>query len=384
MATADTFSDFAMGVLLPLCRDRFLDSPNGGFHEQLHPNGANAFVGGKRLMVQCRQLYVLAHAAELGDRSGEAAARDGYRFLQRAYADPVQGGWFFRATPEGEPTDRTKDCYTHAFVLFALAYLHRAFKLPGALDLAHATFATVQERLAAPGGGFWDAATEDWQPVRGTRRQNPHMHLLEAFHALYEASGDPRWLTEAEALVVLFRERFFDARTATLGEVFGDDWTPHTEHGHIIEAGHHFEWVWLLHRHALLRGEAVDPAANALFETAVRHGFDSEHGGLHNQIDRAGSPLDRARRVWTIAEAIKAYVARIEAGLPVPEGEPERLIGHLFECFIRPAQLGWLERLTREGEPLQTTLPGSTPYHLFLAAAESKRVLSSAIGRFRG
>ncbi len=384
MATADTFSDYAMGVLLPLCRDRFVDPVNGGFHEQLQPDGSNAGIGSKRLMVQCRQLYVLAHAAELGDPSGAAAARRGYDFVRRAYADPVNGGWFFRATPEGEPTDRTKDTYTHAFVLFALAYVHRAFALPGALDLANVTYATMQERLAAPGGGFWDAATEDWQPNRGTRRQNPHMHLLEALHALYEASGDPRWLSEAEALVVLFRERFFDAETGTLGEVFDDDWTPHQEHGHIVEAGHHFEWVWLLHRHATLRGESMDPAADALFQTAVRHGFDPEHGGLHNQIDRAGGPLDRARRVWPVAETIKAYVARIEAGLPVPEGEPERLITHLFDCFIQPAQLGWLERLTREGEPIQTTLPASTPYHLFLAAAESKRVLSSATRPRRG
>ena len=329
MATADTFSDYAMGVLLPLCRDRFVDPVNGGFHEQLQPDGSNAGIGSKRLMVQCRQLYVLAHAAELGDPSGAAAARRGYDFVRRAYADPVNGGWFFRATPEGEPTDRTKDTYTHAFVLFALAYVHRAFALPGALDLANVTYATMQERLAAPGGGFWDAATEDWQPNRGTRRQNPHMHLLEALHALYE-------------------------------------------------------WVWLLHRHATLRGESMNPAADALFQTAVRHGFDPEHGGLHNQIDRAGGPLDRARRVWPVAETIKAYVARIEAGLPVPEGEPERLLTHLFDCFIQPAQLGWLERLTREGEPIQTTLPASTPYHLFLAAAESKRVLSSAARPRRG
>ena len=36
----------------------------------------------------------------------------------------------FRATDAGEVTDRKKDLYDHAFVLFALAYLHRAFALP--------------------------------------------------------------------------------------------------------------------------------------------------------------------------------------------------------------------------------------------------------------
>ena len=374
------YPTFALTTLLPLSRDRFADRVHGGFHEQLDAAHAPVPPGSKRLMVQCRQLYVLAHAALLGDASGQDAAERGYAFVRRTYADPAQGGWYFRASADGVPSDRSKDLYAHAFLLFALAYLHRAFAAPDAIPLAAATLDTLHARLAAPGGGFWDHATEDWQPGRTRRRQNPHMHLLEALLALHEATGDPRWLSEADALVRLFLDRFYHAPTTTLGEFFTETWAPHPDQGHIVEPGHHFEWVWLLHRYLAQGGAqggrlAVLPAADALFDMATRHGFDPEHGGIHDQIDRAGRPLAMTRRIWPVTEAIKAHLARIEAGRPVPAGQPQRLIDHLFADFLRPEQGGWVETCTRAGAPTQTTLPGSTPYHLFLAAAEVARVL---------
>ncbi len=367
---------FALEVLVPLCRDRFADPVHGGFFEQLDPATHAPLPGGKRLMVQCRQLYVLSHAALLGDESGRDAALRGYAFMRSAYRDPVHGGWFFAASEAGEPSDRTKDLYGHAFLLFALAYLHRAFAAPDATALAEATYGELAANMAAPGGGFWDKASEAWQPDQAIRRQNPHMHLLEALLAWHEASGDARWLARADALVRLFLDLFYDPATGTLGEHFDAAWRPHPEQGHIVEAGHHYEWVWLLHRYRAAGGTAdvAGPAAR-LFDVADRHGTDPEHGGIHDQIDRAGAPLLTTRRIWPVTEAIKAHVARIEAGESVPAGQPDRLIAHLFADFLRPERQGWIETMTREGAPLRITLPGSTPYHLFLAAAEAARVL---------
>ena len=365
--------------MLPLCRDRFADRAFGGFHEQLDLSFAPLPVGSKRLMVQCRQLYVLSHAAVLGERSGGDAAEQGYAFLRRAYRDTVNGGWHFRVTPDGTPLDRGKDLYGHAFLLFGLAWLHRAFAAPDALVLAEQTYGTLRDRLAAPGGGFWDAADERWAPDMAVRRQNPHMHLLEALLALHEASGADHWLSEADRLVALFLERLYHPATGTLGEYFAADWSPDPSHGHIVEPGHHYEWVWLLLRYRA-QGGSLDTASAAdhLFSTAERHGFHPEHGGLHDQIGRDGAPLLTSRRIWPVTEAIKAQVARREAGLPTGAEQPERLIAHLFEHFLDRQPGGWIETLSSRGVPQQTRLPGSTPYHLFLAAAEVARVLPSA------
>lgn len=372
--TTPDYPRFALETLLPLCRDRFADRLHGGFHEQLTPEHEPVPLGTKRLMVQCRQLYVLSHAALLGERSGAAAAERGYEFIRRSYRDTSHGGWYFRATDAGEPADRAKDLYTHAFVLFALAFLHRAFAAPDAVALAHETLDVLRARLAAPGGGFWDRAGETWEADPSLRRQNPHMHLLEAFLALHEATGQARWLDEASGLVRLFLERFHHADSGTLGEYFTATWAAHPEQGHIVEPGHHYEWVWLLHRWRVATGsDEAAGAAERLFQLAERHGSDAEHGGIHDQIDRTGAALLTSRRIWPVTEAIKAHVARVEAG--ETGGQPDRLVAHLFSAFLRPCGGGWVETMTREGTPLQTNLPGSTPYHLFLAAAELRRVL---------
>jgi mannose/cellobiose epimerase-like protein (N-acyl-D-glucosamine 2-epimerase family) len=370
---------FALKTLVPLCRDRFVDPVHGGFFEALSATHA-PLVRPKRLLVQCRLLYVLSHAALLGERGGAGAAEVGYAFLRATYQDRTHGGFFFSATPEGAALDRSKDFYAHAFVLYALAWLHRAFAAPGAVELAGATLDLLHARLAAPHGGFWDGASEDWQPHTALRRQNPHMHLLEALLAWHAATGEERWLNEARALVRLFETRFFDPATGTLGEFFGPDWRAHPAQGHVVEPGHHFEWVWLLHRWRAQSGEAggetgMAAAAEALYATALRHGFDPEHGGIHDQIHRTGAPLATTRRIWPLTEAIKAHLARIEAGEAVAAGEPGRSIDALFATFLRPG--GWIETCTREGAPTRTELPGSTPYHVFLAAAETARVLGA-------
>jgi mannose-6-phosphate isomerase len=377
MANTDipSLPHFALDVLLPLCRDRFADPVHGGFFEQLDVAHQPVPLGTKRLMVQCRQLYVLSHATLLGDASGRDAAERGYDFLCRAYRDTARGGWFFRATDAGEPADRRKDLYAHAFLIFALAWLHRAFAVPDARALADATIDVLRERMAAPNGGFWDMADEAWSPDTSLHRQNPHMHLLEAVLAWHAATGDAAWLGAAGELVQLFADRFYDPATATLGEFFDTGWRPDPQHGHIIEPGHHFEWAWLLHQWRRQGNDtSQDAAADALYAMAMRHGFDPVHGGIHDQIDRTGAPLATTRRIWPVTEAIKAHVARIAAGQPVPPDQPAALVRHLFANFLRPAQRGWVETTTREGTPAQTTLPGSTPYHIFLAAAELARL----------
>ena len=367
------FTAYARKTLLPLVRDRFADPLHGGFHERLNPDLTPVATGRKRLMAQARNLYVLSHARLLGDTTVTPVAERSYDFLIRNYQDRQHGGWSFAVTPSGGDLDPTKDLYGHAFLLFALAWLHRAFAAPDALSHAARTMDLLHARLALPAGGFHGKAFPDWQPIPGPLEQNPHMHLLEAVLALHEASGEPRWLDEADRLVGHFQDRLYHPETGTLREFFAADWSLHPERGHIVEPGHQFEWAWLLRQYRRRGGTRdVGGAADALFSFALRHGFDEEYQGIHDQVGPDGTPILRTRRIWPVVEAIKTCVAMTEAGHDC-HAEAERLAAHLFRDFIRTDQPGWHETLTREGTPTMTELPGSTPYHLFLAAMEADR-----------
>jgi hypothetical protein len=115
------------------------------------------------------------------------------------------------------------------------------------------------------------------------RRQNPHMHLLEALLAAHDAFGDGVFFARAEELVLIFLSRFFQAGEGALPEYFDAALAPQREAGRfLVEPGHHYEWIWLLDRYAqraAAMGRPVRPdlrrVSDALFEFADRFAVDS-------------------------------------------------------------------------------------------------------------
>jgi len=76
-----------------------------------------------RAMACARQLYLFANLIDTPHaplaRPRAAALFDS---LQRHFHDPQHGGWFYSIDAQGQPLDRRKDLYTHAFVIFACAH----------------------------------------------------------------------------------------------------------------------------------------------------------------------------------------------------------------------------------------------------------------------
>ena len=115
----------------------------------------------------------------------------------------------------------------------------------------------MQQRLADPQhGGFFEEFAPGRTEMKLPRRQNPHMHLLEALLALHVATGEKNWLRRAGALVDLFKRRFVDPQTGALIEFFAEDWSAAPgDEGRLREPGHQFEWVWLLFEYIARRDD---------------------------------------------------------------------------------------------------------------------------------
>ena len=363
--------------LLPYWAERGVDRRLGGFHNRLGGDGRPVPEDHKRLLVQTRQIYSFSEAARLG--AGPFAlelAAHGVAFLERAFRDRVHGGYFHTATPAGEPLDRRKDCYGHAFVVFALAHYGAAAGDTGALSEARATAALATERLREPrAGGYLEGADEAWRPLAALpRRQNPHMHWVEALLALHEAAPDAALVEQVRALVALAATRFVDARSDALGELFDADWAPApAPSGAIVEPGHHYEWAWLLRRADAARAHP-DAAAlsERLFAFAERAGLDAD-GLAFDQVDRTGRVLADSKRLWPQTERVKALAAR---------GERARLGEALGACFAHYARPdgGWREHLDRARRPLFDTQNATSVYHVVLALREAIACLGPDAG----
>ncbi len=355
---------------LPLWSSDGIDA-RGGFIEQLDLEGRPEPEVVRRIRVQARQLYVYSHATLLGLGDYRDLVRTGFDWLMAHGWDKEEGGFFHRLDSAGAVVDRTKDTYDHAFILFGLAHAIRILRDQDVAQALDKTLAFVRTRLAASQGpGYLEG-----RPPKLPRRQNPHMHLLEAFLALHETTGDPAHLAAADGIVEMFRTRFFNPATETLTEFFTDAWAPAGDGaGDVVEPGHHFEWVYLLHAHAQAHAPRLghaEPGAEAsqLFEVANARGLDPVSGLAYDEIWREADVKSATKRCWAQTEALRAHalMARHSPALvPRAAAFSERL----FRFYLDPAPRGgWLDVMGPDNQPTAKAIPASTLYHIFSAYA---------------
>jgi mannose/cellobiose epimerase-like protein (N-acyl-D-glucosamine 2-epimerase family) len=358
-----------------------ISDPAGGFFEAVDALGVAVTGPRRNLLSQARLTYVFSHAYLLGgDPAMGEAARQGIAFLMRASRAP-DGGWFRTVSVDGATLDNTRDTYDQAFVLFALAWYYRATHDATAIHLADATWRFMRERLADPQhGGFFEELVPGRPEVKLPRRQNPHMHLLEALLALHEATGEKNWLRRAGTVIDLFKTKFVDPHNGALIEFFAADWLPMPGSlGNLREPGHQFEWVWLLHEYArLTHDESVIPYADRLFAFGHEFGLDSD-GIAFDGVDASGKLVAGTKLLWPQTEYLKACVSRAEFrnDTAARDAIPAHL-ALIATRFMRADGASWHNQIARDGTPLTPQTPARVLYHLFLGIAEVDRLLCAA------
>jgi mannose-6-phosphate isomerase len=372
--TLATARIWAIEQALPLWSSAGLEGPL--YHERLDFDGRPAIVPARRLMVQARQIATFARADLAGWHNGSEAHHACLTTVERLYhrADDAPG-WVFSIGEDGRPASPVRDLYAHAFILYALAWNYRSSGDPASIHLADQTLDAIDQRLAAPHGGFLDAAPSGDR----TRRQNPHMHLLEALLALFEATGTEHYFVRAQALVELARNRFIDRETGALLEDFGPDWQPLFVRGsNRVEPGHLFEWAWLFEEYNRLGGDVPVGVPDALLAFGLRHGLDAPSGLIVDAVTDRGAPMTGTFRSWPHAEGVKAFAAAARRGAPGAAEMADHLMGRLMTRFA-PGHMagGWVDRLDAQGRPLVDHMPASTLYHVMGAIFEAETTFGS-------
>lgn len=360
---------------LPLWSERGFDAAGGRFRERLDWSGAPVALP-HRAMVQARQIFVFAHAAELGwSADGARLAETAMTALLRDFGthDGDETSFAFSIDPAGRAiVSPVRDAYAHAFVLLSIAALYRINRDPRLLDTADRIIRFVERSLGDPvHGGLFDAL-----PAPAEKRQNPHMHLLEAYLFLARAAPERGYLERAAILVALFRRHFL--QDGLLLEYFAVDWTVMPARA-LWEPGHHFEWVWLLGEYAALSGEDVGAVTDALYESATAYGIAADRLIVDELSAAARAVTKPSHRVWPHTEAIKAAATRDQAGDPKAHAFADRMAAGLLGAFLdRPFAGGWIDHVTADGTPLVQYVPASSLYHLVLAGSVAARGFASA------
>lgn len=356
---------FVFNQLLPQWSQHGFHPTLGYSYESLTHVWTNNPNGRVRLLTQCRQLYTFSHAAltNQGLLTSERLTTlfefiiDHYRFEDR---------WRFSLADNLEPLDNTTDCYALAFVMLSFSYYFKVTKDHRALDLIDQTHDFLNQNMRATFGGYYETYPINPSQIR---RQNPHMHLLEGYIAAYSVTQKNTYKQIIVELLDLALAHFWDKQRNCLREFFSEDWQYDPETGHIVEPGHHFEWVWLLHQAYKIQPNNTYLAfAQALWHTGTDYGLDP-NGGIYNQIDaNTYAAIDKEKRIWPLTEYLKAASAHVS-----DSNEKRTRIEVAIEFAFRhyfTEDGGWHEYLDANNQPKDYPLPGTTSYHIFLGLHE--------------
>jgi sulfoquinovose isomerase len=329
--------------------ERSADFRHGGFDELSslgEPMGTS-----KPLFLTARMTYGYALGHLLGHPGSARLVEHGLHALRVGFHDDADGGWFASLRPDGTTIeDSAKHTYGHAFVLLAASAASQAgFDSADVIAEAGAMF---DRYLYEPSQHLctdtWD---RHWTHCDDYRGMNANMHAVEAFLGAYDATSDPDFLSQAQAISGRMIE-FARASDWRIPEHFTADWTPLPDFNldnpgdqfkpYGSTPGHGIEWSRLLLQLRLAANTAATTeenvdvngapssldlleAAERLFERAVDDGWDLAKHGFAYTVDWDGRPVAQQRLHWPLAEAIGA-------------------VRYLYAATGNPAYFDWYEQ----------------------------------------
>lgn len=300
-----------------------------------------------RAMAVARQLYLFSSRIEQPGAAERAATL--LRSLQRHFHDAEHGGWFYSIDAAGQPLDRRKDLYTHAFIVFACAHYWGKVRESLVESTLNAALEIVAKRFARDDGLYEASLAEDWSDLGSGPLQNPQMHLAEAFLQTLQVRDDSPVQQALLQLCEALQAHFIEPEQGLMLE------KPRGAVDNWFEPGHQFEWFYLLDTSPLLRDSPLHVSISRAFGYAEQYGV--KDSAVLAMLDVEGKVIDPTQRIWAKAEYLRALALRADS-----DGKLLEQLVALEEQFLHAG--GWNECLDASGTVSRHDMPSTTPYHL--------------------
>jgi len=342
------------------------------FPERMSIDGVNDECP-RRLFVQARHVYSYCEIGRMGWSGPWRDYVEGGVDLLLSKGRRPDGLYIHKFAPDGGVFDSRADLYDQAFMLLALACAGAATRRADLFEAAEALDDALEAHWRSPHGGYDEGEIAACPPFR----QNPHMHMLEAFIALHGASGAERWRRRAEQVFALCARFFVDRDSGALLEYFDGALTPLAgAAGRVAEPGHGLEWAWLFEIAAPWLGAEAIGLSDRLVRFARRFGLDPERNVVINETSKDGGALNRDARLWPQSERLKTALARFRrTGEATERDEALSAYQGLMKYLDVPKRGAWRDKLRADGGWIVEPAPGSSLYHIVCALAELRRTV---------
>ncbi len=347
------------------------DRQYGGYWTDLARDGTWYGDGEKWIIVQARTIYSFCLAYQwFGEQAYLDEAAQGVAFFREHFYDRAHGGWYYCLSRDGQQVlDDSKQPYGLAFGCYSLAEYARLTGDRAALAEAVETQDLVMSRCwDHQRRGLPNRFTADWQLTEGLKRVDTHMHTMEGVSALYQATGDSRYLERLNLLAETILGPIgsagcYDAEHGCTHEIFHMDWSEATEvlHG-LVNFGHVTEAGWFIAKLAAYTGnDSQLQTATSLVDWAMRYGYDRERGGQYEYGRPTGEVERNTKMWWNQAELLGALAFLYRLGDSARLPMLEHHLGFIERDVLDSEYGDWYPLLNADGT-IATTPQGRQDY----------------------
>jgi len=298
---------------------RMVDEVHGGFFGQIDNNNNIHTEAPRGSVLNMRILWSFSAAYRAsGNSEFLCLAERAYHYNSKYFIDNTFGGVYWLIDYQGKPLDTKKQVYAQAFAVYALSEYFLASKDAGALNLAREIYALICTKAYDPiYGGYTEAFSRNWQELADWRLSekdanekktaNTHLHILEAFTALYRAWPHEALRRRVEDLLQLFLTHIVDRCTHHLQLFFSESWAPRSK---LVSFGHDIEASWLLYQAA--KATADPSLINSTKQIAVQMSeaamtATDTDGGIWYEYDADNDHWIKEKHWWPQAEGMVGF-----------------------------------------------------------------------------
>ncbi len=351
--------------ILPYWIKYGVEKKGHGFYGAVDLNGKPVLSANKTSVLNARILWTFSAAAMLeGNRKYAEMADRAYKVITEDFEDKKYGGYYMELTSSDKVANDIKHTYAQAFVLYSLCKYYEFRRKEETLQKIKDFFLLLESNTKdTENDGYLESFTRNWKIYDKNRMadnnepktMNTHLHVLEAWSALYSVWKDPLVKKRLTEMMNLFLDKII-RKEGHFGIFFDEKFNEAEASKGICSFGHDIEGSWLLWEAAEILGnknimKKMEPLAIKMVDNIERVAVDKD-GGLFLESTRFGSHVKTNKHWWQQSETLVGFMNAFELTHNEKYWETVKCSWSFIDTYLIDHERGeWYTKLNRLGIP---------------------------------
>lgn len=336
-----------------------------GFYGAVDLNNEPVLSANKTSVLNARILWTFAAAAEKYPGKGYCEiAHKAFRVVSEDFADQEHGGFYMELNSDNQVANDIKHTYAQAFVIYSLSKYYEFNPITEVMDKVQDFFYFLDKKTKDPEHkGYYESFTRNWNIYEENRMadnnepksMNTHLHLLEAYAAVYKIWKDDLVKQRLSELLDIFINNII-REDGHLGIFFTEEFTETDSSKAICSFGHDIEASWLIWEAAEILGDTsiiaeIKPLILKMADAVLRVGVDKD-GGLFLESTRYGSHVRTNKHWWLQAENLVGFMNSFQLTGDPLYWDTVKLSWDFIDKHVIDHEGGeWFTKVNRLGKP---------------------------------